>query len=138
MLAIGVRPSRYSYDLLKQTGEFVVNLPTTKEAWAVDLCGQVSGRDGDKFTRARLTPERAAKVKAPLIAECPVNIECVVRHSYLAGSHEVFIGEVVAVHLDDETTEQGFLKTGEAMAYHRRGYFTLRDQVGTHGFAAKK
>jgi len=138
MVAIGIRPNRFSYELLKKTGEFVVNLPTTHEAWAMDFCGQVSGRDGDKFALAKLTPERAAKVKAPLIGECPVNIECVVRHTYLAGSHEVFIGEVVAIDVDEERTERGFLKADEAMAYHKRGYFTLRDQVGAHGFSAKK
>jgi len=138
MVAIGVRPSRYSYELLKKTGEFVVNLPTTKEAWAMDFCGQVSGRDGDKFARAGLTPERAAKVKAPLIKECPVSIECVVRHTYMAGSHEVFIGEVVAVDVDEERTENGALKAGEAIAYLQRNYYSLNGKVGDHGFSLKK
>lgn len=138
MVAIGVRPSRFSHGLIKQTGEFVINLPTVKEVYALDLCGVISGRDGDKFAAAKLTPEPASKVRAPLIKECPVNIECVVRHSYVAGSHEVFIGEVVAVHVDPDRTENGFIKIDEAICYHARNYFTLRDSQGSHGFSLKK
>jgi flavin reductase (DIM6/NTAB) family NADH-FMN oxidoreductase RutF len=138
MVAIGVRPSRFSYNLLKKTGEFVVNLATVKEARALDLCGVISGRDGDKFAAAHLTPLKASKVKAPLIAECPVNIECVVRHTYMAGSHEVFLGEVVAVNVDEARTDgRGYLKSDEAFCYHARSYFTLRESAGAHGFSAK-
>ena len=138
MVAIGVRPSRYSYELLKETGEFVVNLPTIDEVWALDFCGQVSGRDGDKFARANLTPERAAKVKAPLIKECPVNIECIVRHLYPAGSHEVFIGEIVAIDVDEERTQNGSLKPADAVAYLQRNYYSLNGQIAAHGFSLKK
>lgn len=133
MIAIGVRPSRYSYSLIKETGEFVVNIATKSEVAAVDLCGVLSGRDSDKFLRASLTPERAQKVKAPLIKECPVNIECVVRHSYMAGSHEVFIGEVVAVHVDSERTRDGYILPEDAICYHARSYWTLAEPAGSRG-----
>jgi len=137
MISIGVRPSRFSYDLIKKTGEFVINLATVKEVQAMDFCGIASGRDGDKFLASGLTPERASKVKAPLIKECPVNIECVVRHIYAAGSHDVFLGEVIAVNIDETRTAGNFLKPEEAIAYHAAGYFTLRDRVGVHGFSKK-
>jgi flavin reductase (DIM6/NTAB) family NADH-FMN oxidoreductase RutF len=137
MVAIGVRESRFSYDLIKNSGEFVINLPTIATCKAMDLCGSISGRDGDKFKASGLTKEKASKVRAPLIKECPVNIECVVRHVVKAGSHDVFLGEVVAIDVDEANTENGFVKPEEAIAYHARGYFSLKELVGTHGYSMK-
>ncbi len=137
MIAIGVRPDRFSYNLIKQSGEFVINLPDKEHVYAMDLCGVVSGRDGDKFVRAGLSRERAHKLKAPLIRECPVNIECVVRHVYRAGSHDVFLGEVVAVHVDRERSENGFVRPDEAVCYHARNYWSLGKPLGSHGYSLR-
>jgi flavin reductase (DIM6/NTAB) family NADH-FMN oxidoreductase RutF len=93
---------RYSYELIRDSGEFVVNLPHAGLQDAVNICGSVSGRDVDKFARAGLTPAPAQRVRAPIIAECPVNFECVVRRTAELGSHDWFMGEVVVVHVDDE------------------------------------
>lgn len=90
-----IRPSRYSYGLLKENGDFVINVPSKDQVREVDLCGVVSGRDEDKFALCGFTAERAAKVNAPLIAECSVNLECETRQVLELGVHHVFIGEVV-------------------------------------------
>ena len=100
MLSISVRPERYSYPILKETGEFVVNLTTRGLAFATDYCGVKSGRDVDKFKELGLTPLKAEHVGAPLIAESPVNIECKVREVLPLGSHHMFLADVVAVHAD--------------------------------------
>ena len=97
MVSISVRPERYSYELLKQRGEFVVNLTTRSLAWATDYCGVRSGRDVDKWKETGLTPLQASEVSAPLIGESPVNIECRTRQILELGSHHMFLAEVVAV-----------------------------------------
>ena len=100
MVSISVRPERYSYELLKQRGEFVVNLTTRSLAWATDYCGVRSGRDVDKWKETGLTPLQASEVSAPLIGESPVNIECRTRQILELGSHHMFLAEVVAVDVD--------------------------------------
>ncbi len=100
MVGIAVRPGRYSHGLIRSAGQFVVNLPTVALVEAVDHCGTVSGRDLDKFALCGLTPAPASKVQVPLIAECPVHLECVVRQSLSLGSHDLFLGEIVAVQAD--------------------------------------
>ena len=102
MISISVRPSRYSHRLLEETGEFVVNLPTEDMVRELDLCGMVSGRDQDKFELCGFGRESASEVKAPLIDRCPVNIECVVRNKMSLGSHDLYIGEILAVHVDGD------------------------------------
>ena len=102
MVSISVRPSRYSYDIIEKTGEFVINLTTEKLARACDYCGVVSGRDVDKFAKTGLTPMPVEHVSAPAIAESPVNIACRVTESHALGSHTMFIAEVVGVTVDDE------------------------------------
>ena len=97
MLSISVRPERYSYHMIRETGEFVVNLTTEKLAYATDYCGVKSGRDTDKWKAAGLTREKASQVLAPLIKECPVNLECRVKRVDELGSHHMFLAEVVAV-----------------------------------------
>lgn len=113
MLSIAVRPERFSHQLIKESREFVVNIPSVRQAEAAFYCGTHSGRKEDKFVGAGLTPVPASQVKAPLIAECPVNMECVVRHELSLGSHDLFIGEVVAVHADESVLDEaGKLSTG--------------------------
>ena len=101
MVSISVRPSRYSHHMLVETGEFVVNLTTQALAFATDYCGVRSGRDVDKWKEMHLTPVQSDKVKAPCIAESPVNIECRVVKVEKLGSHDLFMAEVVAVHVDE-------------------------------------
>ena len=94
MVSISVRPERYSYHMIDETGEFVINLTTEKLAYATDYCGVRSGKDVDKFKELHLTPEKAEYVNAPLIAESPVNIECKVVKKETPGSHHIFLAEV--------------------------------------------
>ena len=100
LVGIGISPKRYSYELIRRSGEFVVNIPTKKLMKTVSICGSKSGRDLDKFEAAELTPIKGTKVDAPLIKECPVNIECKVVKEVETGDHVWFIGEVVATHAD--------------------------------------
>ena len=106
MLSISVRPERYSYDIIKETGEFVVNLTTKDLVFATDYCGVRSGRDVDKFKEMHLTPCESQVVKAPGIAESPVNIECKVIEIKEMGSHHMFIAEVVGVQVDDKYMDE--------------------------------
>jgi len=102
MLSISVAPQRYSHRIIKEAGEFVVNLTSEANQKAADFCGTKSGRDHDKFEALGLTPLEGKVVKAPIIKECPINLECQVRHSYVLGSHEMFVSEIVATHVDEE------------------------------------
>jgi flavin reductase (DIM6/NTAB) family NADH-FMN oxidoreductase RutF len=129
MVSVSIRPPRYSHGLVEESGEFVVNMPTADLVRQTELCGTISGRDGDKFEAAGLTAEPASVVKAPLIKECPVNIECRVRHTLRLGTHDMYVGEIVAVHADesvlgsnrtlDVSKLQGFARV--AMEYRALG-----------------
>jgi flavin reductase (DIM6/NTAB) family NADH-FMN oxidoreductase RutF len=101
-VSIALRPSRYSHQMIEQTGEFVVNIPEEGMVEIVDGTGFCSGRNVDKFKEFNLTPLQSSKVKPPLIKECPVNLECKLRHSLNLGSHTLFIGEIVAVQVEEE------------------------------------
>jgi flavin reductase (DIM6/NTAB) family NADH-FMN oxidoreductase RutF len=141
MVSVAIRGSRYSHELLECSREFVVNLPRASQVEQVDLCGSISGRDEDKWVAAGLTPLPAAKVQAPLIAECPINLECVVRHELSLGAHDLFIGEIVAVHCDEEVIDaRGRLKHGalDPLAYVDGDYWSMGEKVGTYGFSAKR
>lgn len=141
MLYISVRPQRYSYDILCETGEFVVNLTTKKLAQATDYCGVRSGRDVDKFKETGLTAVPALHVKAPMIAESPVNIECRVTEKKELGSHHMFLAEVLAVHVDEGyLDEKGRFRLNESglMAYSHGEYLGLGKEIGTFGYSVKK
>lgn len=99
-IGVGIAARRYSYELLKSSKDFAINIPTNKMIEAVEICGTRSGRKIDKFAAANLTREKAEKISAPLIAECPVNIECVKVQEVDAGDHTWFVGEVVAARAD--------------------------------------
>lgn len=131
-VAIGVRPTRYSYGLIQRYGDFVINLPRAEHVDILEYCGTVSGRNEDKFEKAGLTPERPENVRAPLVAEFPVNIECKVKNRISLASHHVFIGEVVAVHVDPEIMTEGEIDPAkmDPVAYFRGKYLRLGDVIG--------
>ena len=139
IVSVAIRAERFSYGLIRETGEFVLNIPPASLIRAVDFCGVVSGRDVNKFAETRLTPVPAMKVRAPMIQECPVNLECVVRNSLVLGSHVLFLAEVVAMHADGEIVENGCVIMGRVapLAYDPFGgdYWTLKEVVGHQGFS---
>lgn len=132
MVGISIRPSRYSHTLVHQTGEFVVNLPSSAQLEAMDYCGVASGREVDKFAVTGLTPIPAELVKAPLIDECPVNMECRVLQTISLGSHDLFLAEILRVHRPVEETMETL--TG-GVAYGNGRYLSLDKPIGTYGFA---
>jgi len=136
---VSVRPSRFSHRMIKESGCFTVNIPTCDILRQVDLCGVVSGRDGDKFKRAGLTPVRGEVVEAPLVAECPVNLECKVIHVVPLGVHDMFIGEIVARHADEPYVTDGRVDFSKLplIAYVNREYWNLGGRIGTYGFSAR-
>ena len=136
MVGIAINPLRYSYRLIEDSGQFVVNIPTKDILREVDFCGTTSGRDVDKFSRTGLTPEAAEKVKPPLIRECPVNLECAVKSKLTLGSHHLFVGEVVLVHVDkDIMNEKGGIDPTKvsSIVYNQREYWSLDQRIGLHG-----
>ena len=141
MLSISVRPERYSYDILKSTGEFVVNLTTEELCRATDLCGVKSGKDVDKWKEAKLTPMKAEHVKAPLIAESPVNIECRVKNILELGTHDMFIAEVLSVDVSSRyINDKGKLELEKCglIAYSHGSYCRLGEEIGTFGYSVRK
>ncbi len=141
MTYISVRKERHSYDLIKDSGEFVINLTTEALVHATDFCGVRSGRDMNKFEVTGLTPAEATHVKAPLIKEAPVNIECRVTEIKELGSHDMFLAEVLAVHVDDkyiDETGKFNLDQSKPICYSHGAYFGLGDQLGTFGYSVMK
>ena len=141
MVSISVRPERYSYNMIKETGEFVINLTTKELAFATDYCGVKSGRDVDKFAEMNLTPIPGEVVKAPLIAESPVNIECRVTEVKPLGTHDMFLAEVVAVHADEKYMDENHkfhLEKAEPIVYSHGAYLATGEQLGTFGYSVKK
>jgi len=141
MLGLGIRPHRHSYGIIEASGEFVVNIPTVEILKETDFCGVVSGKDVDKFSETRLTAEPAEKVKPPLIKECPVNIECVVRQKIPLGVHHLFIGEVVCGHVDqDVLDEKGRIDFSKVspFVYNQGEYWNLHQKIGVHGFSKQQ
>ena len=141
MLSISVRPERYSYNMIKETGEFVINLTTEELAFACDYCGVTSGRDVDKFRKLNLTPLKMEHVKAPGISESPVNIECRVREIRELGSHHMFIADVVGVTVDDKYMDEknkfNINDTGLVMYSHGE-YFAMGEKLGKFGYSVQK
>ena len=141
MLSVSIRPERYSYKIIKETGEFVVNLTTKELAYATDYCGVKSGKDVDKFEKMRLTKLASEKINAVAIAESPVNIECKVRQIMELGSHSLFIADVVNVRVDSRyIDEKGRfnLAKSELIAYSHGRYYELGKELGTFGYSIKK
>ena len=141
MAYISVRPSRYSYDMIRKTGEFVINLTTEKLAYATDFCGVRSGRDVDKFRKLNLTKEKAQFVSAPMIGEAPVSIECRVREVKELGSHDMFLADVLAVHADEAYMDKNNrfrLNDAGILVYSHGEYLAGGRKVGTFGYSVKK
>ena len=135
---VSVRPSRHSYNIIKETKEFVINLTTKDLVFATDYCGVKSGRDVDKFKACKLHKEKAEHVKAPLIKESPVNIECRLLEIKKLGSHDMFIGEVLCVHADKKymNAEGKFdLSRAEPIVYSHGEYFALGKKCGKFGYS---
>ena len=141
MAYISVRPERYSYGMLKETGEFVIKLTTEKLVRATDYCGVKSGRDTDKWKETGLTPIPAQEVNVPLIKESPVNIECRVSEIRELGSHHMFLARVVAVDVDEAyLNEQGRFELQKAapIVYSHGEYYGLSSLLGTFGYSVRK
>ena len=142
MLYISVRPERHSYGMIKESGEFVLNLTTEALAKATDYCGVRSGRDVDKWKETGLTKGKANELCfAPIIVECPVNIECKVTEIKKLGSHDMFIAKVVSVQVSDEYMNDNGkfdLSATGLMAYSHGEYVSLGKQIGTFGYSVKK
>lgn len=141
MLSISVRPERYSYNIIKETKEFVVNLVTSDLAYATDYCGVKSGRDVDKFKEMNLHKSISKVVKAPGIEESPVNIECCVKEIKELGSHHMFIAEVVSVNIDDkymDKTGKFNLNKAGLVSYSHGEYFELGKKLGKFGYSVAK
>lgn len=141
MVYISVRPERYSYNIIRNSGEFVINLTTEDLVKAVDYCGVRSGRDVDKFKEMNLTPAEGQKVKAPLIKESPVNIECRVTQILKPGSHHVFIAEVVGVDIDPKYMDRDgkfCLNEAKPLVYSHGSYYNIGNCLGTFGYSVRK
>ncbi len=141
MVSVSVRKERYSYDIIKDTGEFVINLVTKDLAYAADYCGVRSGRDVDKFRDMKLTPLRSTCIQAPGIEESPVNLECQVSQVVELGSHDMFLSKVVAVTVDkDHMDEKGKFHLNETglVAYSHGEYFLLGEKLGKFGHSVQK
>ena len=141
MVSVSIRPERYSYRMIKETGEFVINLTTEELAYATDYCGVVSGRDAKKNKNMHLTPVKGDVVKAPLIKESPVNIECIVKDIKSLGSHDMFIAQVAAVHVDEkymDTKNKFHLEDAHPIVYSHGIYMSLGKKIGTFGYSVRK
>lgn len=141
MVSISVRPERYSHHMLKETGEFVINLTTEELLKATDYCGVVSGRDVDKWEKMNLTPIPSEKVSVPAVAESPINIECKVTEVKELGTHHMFIAEVVNVRADEKyMDEKGkfHLEYSKPIAYSHGTYFSLGEELGKFGYSVRK
>ena len=137
MVSISIRPSRYSYSLIEESGEFVVNLPRDDMVVITDYCGTVSGKRVDKFAKTKLTPTPCNEVKAPMIKECPVNLECKVKQIIPLGAHSLFLGEIVAVHIDEDIRLNGGMDIAKMkpLTYcsGSSDYWGLKGPVGKFG-----
>ena len=141
MTYVSIRPSRYSHDIIEKQMEFALNLPTASLARQLDHCGVISGRDENKFETQGLTPIASSTIKAPLIQECPVNIECKVTQVLRLGSHDMFLAKVTAVWVDDRLIdEKGRLDLAKAdlISYSHGQYLTLGRSLGSFGFSVRK
>ena len=141
VIAIALRPERHSYGIIRERGEFVVNLPTVQLVDKTDWCGVVSGRTVDKFARTGLTPLPSRTVRSPGIVECPVNIECKVRQQIALGSHVLFLAEVMGVQVTSSlVTKSGKLALDRAglIAFAHGAYYSLGKYLGHFGFSVRK
>lgn len=142
MCSISVRPERHSYDIIKREGSFVINLVNKELTPFADWCGVRSGKKYNKFMETGLTPVRASKVNAPMIEESPVNLECKVTQIIPMGSHDLFLAEVVDVHVNEslfsKKTDAIELFRANLVTYSHGHYYTLGEKLGKFGFSVEK
>ncbi len=141
MLSISVRPERHSYRMLRECGEFSVNLPTGRMAATVDWCGVVSGRDHDKFAESGLTALPGNRISAPIVAECPLSMECKVKQILELGAHHLFLAEIVAVQVSENLLDASGhlnLERDNLLAYVHGHYYKLGACIGHFGFSVRK
>lgn len=142
MCYISVRPERHSYEIIKRTGEFVINLTNEQLAQATDWCGVKSGKDYNKFKEMKLTPVKGEKVNAPIIAESPLCIECKVKEIVPLGSHDMFIAEVVNVLADsryiDKETDIFKMQDAKLISYTHGHYYKQGEEIGRFGWSVRK
>lgn len=142
MVGVSIRPSRHSHAMIVASGEFGLNIPSSAQLRLADRCGSVSGRSVDKFHDTGFTRFAGAQIKAPLIAECPINLECAVRQRLHLGTHDLFLAEVLAVHVSESCMKGDLLDVAAAgpIAYapEANQYWSLGEVLGTYGFTAKK
>jgi flavin reductase (DIM6/NTAB) family NADH-FMN oxidoreductase RutF len=140
LLSISIRPSRYSNKLIRDTGDFVINVPDETLLKKTDLCGIISGRDKDKFKLCNFTKTASSKISSPMIEECPVNIECKLKEVISLGAHDMFIGEVMASHADRSILDKdGHMDYARArpIVYNRGEYWNLGKKIGLYGVCGK-
>lgn len=138
---ISLRPSRFSHDIIKSTGEFVINLSTVPLTRTVDFCGVRSGREFDKFALMGLIPEKASRVACPMISQSPVSLECRVTDIVPLGSHDMFIADIIAVNVDEQYIDKEgklHLERCSLLAFSHGEYFELGKKVGSLGFSVRK
>ncbi len=142
MCYISIRPERHSYEIIKRTGEYVINLTNEALAKATDWCGVRGGKNFNKFKEMKLTPLKAEKIDAPIIAQSPLCIECKVKQVIPLGSHDMFISEVVNVQADvqfiDKKTDKFDLEKAKLIAYSHGNYYKLGEEIGKFGWSVKK
>lgn len=143
LVQIGIRPSRYSHDLILRSREFVINIPNRKLAWAVDFCGNTSGKKLNKFKATGLTPVPAQKVKVPIIQECPINLECKVVGTLKLGTHTHFLATVLAVQVSEKVLDENGklnIKKLDPIAFFPIAdqYYAIGKLLGSYGFSRKK
>ena len=142
MLSISIRPERLSYDYIKETMEFIINLPSKKQTKEVDFCGVRSGRQIDKIKECGFNLQEGEKVKSSYIKECPVNIECKVKDIIELGSHDMFIAEVLCSHIDEDLFDEKdkiHFEKADLISYSHGEYFALsKDAIGKFGYSVAK
>ena len=141
MCYISVRPTRHSYEMIKKTGEFVINLTTKDLAYATDWCGVKTGAKVDKFKEMKLTKEKANFVSCPMIKESPVSVECKVKEIRKLGSHHMFVAEILGINADEKyINENGAFDISKCdlIAYSNGNYYSLGKKIGRFGFSVQK
>ncbi len=141
MVSISVRPGRHSYKLIKESGEFAINIPSKKLAKETDLCGVLSGSKYDKFHETGLTIGKSNSIKAPIIMECPINLECKIKQEIPLGSHNMFIAEITSVQITKDLIDnKGEFMTEKAnlLGYAHGNYVPIGKSLGKFGFSVKK
>ena len=140
MCYISLRPERYSAPIIKESGRFVINLPTEELVKSVDFCGVRSGRNTDKFATCRLTAEPSAH-GVPMLAQSPISLECEVEQILPLGSHELYLAKISAVHVEESLLDESgklHIERAKLLAFAHGGYYALGKRLGTFGYSVRK